>query len=66
MFKPRKEVSWTNNTWKYSAVNDHGARCLHAHITERGAQVCADRLNQSTRSVGTPQGAYEHAAGYQE
>lgn len=55
----RGEVTW-------SAENDRGARCLHRHRSFDAAAKCAAACNQPTPLAGTPQGAYEHAAGYHD
>ena len=55
----------------WQAINEDGVHCLHAHRSEATAARCAayltDHANRRpTPTHGTPQGAYEHAAGYQD
>ena len=54
-------------TWKrWQAINRAGVHCLHGHRTERTAAVCAQGLNKPTPMPGTPQGAWDAAAGYHD
>src|SRR5262249_34260298 len=43
---------------------DDGSHCLHRHRSLLAAQRCADQCNKPTPAPGTPQGAWDHAAGY--
>ena len=61
-FKARYVSTWR----RWQASDDDGVHCLHGHRSERAAADCAARLNvPRPTGLGTPQGAYEHAAGYQ-
>lgn len=66
MFRVCEEKGRLLFTTRFRARNEAGAQCLHFHRTERAAQKCADQLNQPTPMPGTPQGAYEAAAGYHD
>ena len=57
---------WVNMIGRWQALAEDGSHCLHLHKTQHGADKCAKGLNRPTRHpLATPQGAYEHAAGYQ-
>jgi hypothetical protein len=66
MFKVCEDKGRLLFTTRFRARNEAGAVCLHLHRTERAAQRCADRLNGPTPGFGTPQGAWDAAAGYHE
>lgn len=50
----------------YKAQVPSGGRCLHLHRKPDPAWRCAERLARPTPGAGTPQGAYDHAAGYHD